>query len=271
MSRIRPTPRGRLYAGALLVAMLGAGRVASAETCAPEPQGEGRIAAIIDARTLRLDDGRVIRLAGLAGLDETRSAPPLLSRHIGATVSLHSDSDAPDRYGRQHAVVFVEGAATSLQIALVAAGAAVHDGIFDATDCRAEFAAAEASARRSRSGVWSAASPAVMQAQNPDDIQARIGQFVIVEGQVRSVRQAGSIHYLNFGQRWTQGFSVTISNRSAALFEAAGLAPRTLEGRKIRVRGMVEARTGPRIDVSRPMQIELAGEASLAAAGGKHD
>src|SRR3979490_816323 len=38
---------------------------ASAAGCAFEPQGEGRVAAVIDARTFRLEDGREIRLAGI--------------------------------------------------------------------------------------------------------------------------------------------------------------------------------------------------------------
>ena len=38
---------------------------AIAAGCAFETQGEGRVAAVIDARTFRLQDGREIRLAGI--------------------------------------------------------------------------------------------------------------------------------------------------------------------------------------------------------------
>ena len=38
---------------------------ASAADCTLEQQGEGRVAAIVDTRSLRLDDGREIRLAGI--------------------------------------------------------------------------------------------------------------------------------------------------------------------------------------------------------------
>jgi hypothetical protein len=41
--------------------------------------------------------------------------------------------------------------------------------------------------------------------------------------------------------------------------EAAGLGPKSLENRRIRVRGYVEARTGPRIEVLRVGQIEMLG------------
>jgi endonuclease YncB( thermonuclease family) len=268
MSRIRSASRWWVCAGTLLLAGLGIPCADAAPTCASEPIGEGRIAAVIDARTIRLDDGRVIRLAGLAAPAERPNADEVLSRHIGAEVLLHSDNEAPDRYGRQHAVVYVGDSQTSLQVSLLSAGAAVYDGALEAAGCREEFAASEAKARADSSGVW-AATPAVMlSSDDPGEILTRIGQFVIVEGQVRSVRQAGGTHYLNFGRRWTQGFSVTIPNRSAALFEAAGLSLRTLEGRKVRVRGIIDARTGPRLEVSRATQIELAGAEALATAIG---
>jgi hypothetical protein len=44
-----------------------------------------------------------------------------------------------------------------------------------------------------------------------------------------------------------------------AAFEAAGLAPKSLENRRIRVRGFVEARGGPRIEMLRVGQIEVLG------------
>ena len=47
---------------------------AHAADCALEPQGEGRVVAVIDARSLRLEDGREIRLAGIERLEPTGPA-----------------------------------------------------------------------------------------------------------------------------------------------------------------------------------------------------
>lgn len=243
----------------LLLALSGVASTAIAETCAPEPQGEGSIAGVIDARTVRLEDGRQVRLAGLAAIADMQAAETLLSRHVGRTVSLHSDNDAPDRYGRQHAVLFPAPSDTSLQVTLLAAGAAIYDGNFGGPGCKQEFTAAEASARRARMGLWGENSAHLPNAENPTDILDRVGQFVVVEGQVRSVRQAGGTNYLNFSRRWTQGFSVTIPSRSLSAFEAAGVSPSKLEGQRILVRGFVDVRTGPRIEATRPTQIEWAG------------
>jgi hypothetical protein len=53
---------------------------------------------------------------------------------------------------------------------------------------------------------------------------------------------------------------VTISRRLQKPFEAAGLSLRTLENRTVRVRGWIERRGGPRIQVFAPGQIEVVGE-----------
>jgi hypothetical protein len=93
----------------------------------------------------------------------------------------------------------------------------------------------------------------------PGDILARMGQFTVVEGTVLSARQAGATFYLNFGRRWTRDFAVTISRRMVPSFEAAGLDFKTFEGKKVRVRGWVDKRGGPRIEATRAGQIEVVG------------
>jgi hypothetical protein len=78
-----------------------------------------------------------------------------------------------------------------------------------------------------------------------------------VEGKVLSVRESGATIYVNFGRRWTEGFTVTILRRLQRTFAAAGVEPKKLEGRTIRVRGWIEQRGGPIIAAEAPEQIEL--------------
>ena len=118
--------------------------------------------------------------------------------------------------------------------------------------------AAEAEARRAKRGIW-ADPAAIKNAESPGDILAGIGRFTVVEGRVLSVRQAGATTYLNFGRNWTRDFAVTISRRVVPAFEAAGIGLKSLENRRIRVRGWVEARGGPRIELLRVGQIEMLG------------
>jgi endonuclease YncB( thermonuclease family) len=249
----------RFVMAVLLCAMMLAAAVnpAAAAGCSFEPQGEGRVGAIIDARTFRMDDGREVRLAGVETIAADTSA--LSALVAGRDVTLRGESDAPDRYGRQPAFVFADSTDTPVQSLLLARGLALVAGTVADKACAAELAAAEAAARRARRGVWGERA-VIKNAESRDDILARIGQFTVVEGRVLSVRQAGAVTYLNFGRRWTRDFAVTISRRAIASFEAAGISPKSLENRRIRVRGWIEARGGPRIEALRAGQIELAGE-----------
>jgi endonuclease YncB( thermonuclease family) len=242
--------------GAISLTVTGPALAASA--CSFTPQGEGRVSAIIDARTLRMDDGREVRLAGIETVTADGAAT-LSALVAGRSVTLRGETDAPDRYGRQPAFVFVEQAETPLQHLLLAQGDALASGIIADKACAAELAAAEAAARRTHRGIW-ADSAAIKNAESPGDILGRNGQFTVVEGKVLSVRQAGAMTYINFGRRWTRDFAVTISKRVMPAFEAAGISLKSLENKRIRVRGWIEARGGPRIEALRVGQIEMAGE-----------
>ena len=236
-----------------------AGR-ASAADCALEPQGEGRVAAVIDARSFRLDDGREVRLAGIerGRADRASGRAALAAIVAGREVTLHGDDDAPDRYGRQAAFVFVAGSEHSVQGELLRRGEALASTDVADKDCAAALVAAEA--RRARPNWASGPQPsAIKNAESPGDILAGIGHFTVVEGKVLSVRQAGATTYLNFGRNWTRDFAVTISRRIMPAFETAGLGPKSLENQRIRVRGIVSSRGGPRIELLRVGQIEVLG------------
>jgi endonuclease YncB( thermonuclease family) len=248
---------------ALVVAAAGP---ASAAGCAFEAQGEGRVAAVIDARTFRLQDGREVRLAGIEPVQSEAPASGPANRRsalaaivTGHEVALAGEDDTPDRYGRQAAFVYLDHTDTLVQSLLLAQGDALVSATVTSRDCASVLAAAETEARQAKRGSW-ADSSAIKNAESPDDILAGIGRFMVVEGKVLSVRQAGATTYLNFGRNWTRGFAVTISRRMMPAFEAAGIVPKSLENRKIRVRGWVEARGGPRIEALRVGQIELLGE-----------
>ncbi|GLR83843.1 thermonuclease family protein [Bradyrhizobium iriomotense] len=238
------------------ILLLASHSAALAAACQFESQGEGRVADVVDARSLRLDDGREVRLIGIEPTTTTKQA--LAAMLAGRDVSLRGTDDTPDRYGRQPALVFVGESDTSVQALLLSQGDAIVSAEIADKDCAAALMAAEAEARRGKKGSWADPS-AIKNAESPDDILAGIGRFVVVEGKVLSVRQAGATTYLNFGRNWTRGFAVTISRRMVPAFESAGIVLKSLENRKIRVRGWVEGNAGPRIDALRVGQIELLG------------
>ena len=244
---------------ASLLMLASAGRAAATD-CLMEPQGEGRVAAIVDARSLRLDDGREIRLAGIerGGTDRAGGRTALSAIAGGRDVTLHGEDDMPDRYGRQGAFVFVTGSEHSVQSELLRRGEALVSSDVSDKNCAVALTAAEGVARDAKLGIWADPS-AIKNAESPGDILSAIGHFTVVEGRVLSVRQAGAITYLNFGRNWTRDFAATISRRIIPAFESANLGPKSLENRKIRVRGVVSARGGPRIELLRVGQIEVLG------------
>ncbi len=257
----------RFFALVLPFSLISAASASSAFAagCSFEVQGEGRVAAVVDARSFRLEDGREIRLAGIEPVlsekvvAEQPSRTSALSAIVaGHNLTLRGDDDTPDRYGRQPAFVFLEGSDTSVQAMLLADGEALVAGTVSDKDCALSLNAAESAARSAKKGTW-ADPAAIKNAESPGDILAGIGRFTVVEGKVLSVRQAGATTYLNFGRNWTQGFAATISRRMIPAFEAAGIGLKSLENRKIRVRGWVEARGGPRIEMLRGGQLELLG------------
>jgi endonuclease YncB( thermonuclease family) len=236
---------------------------ASAEPCTFEPQGEARVTDVIDIRSFRLEDGREIRLAGIEPAFPDRPATErgraLAALLAGREVRLHGDDDTPDRYGRQTAFAWRLPDETLVQRELLAQGEALVSPDVSDKACAAVLLAAEAAAREAKRGIWADAT-AIKNTESPGDILTGIGRYTLVEGKVLSVRQAGATTYLNFGRNWTRDFAVTIPRRALAHLAAAGLVPKSLENKRIRVRGFVEARTGPRIEVFQAGQIELIGE-----------
>jgi endonuclease YncB( thermonuclease family) len=103
------------WAQGAIITLCGIGFIAAAPahaaSCNFEPQGEGRVAAVIDARTVRLSDGREVRLAGIEAVTTTtpnaNRTAALAAIVAGRDVTLRGQDDTPDRYGRQPAFVFL--------------------------------------------------------------------------------------------------------------------------------------------------------------------
>jgi endonuclease YncB( thermonuclease family) len=230
--------------------------------CAFETLGAARLARVLDARTLALDDGREIRLAGLdilshaeADAAEARALGELLA---GREITLKRLGEARDRYGRPLVHLFWDenGRSRWLQEEIVAAGRARVTRIGDPI-CAAALYAREQTARAGKLGLWADPLYSIPQAEDVSGILERRGRFAIVEGRIVSVRESGGTIYVNFGRRWSEDFTVTIAKRHERAFAAAGTAPNALSGRLVRIRGWIEERGGPWVDAARPEQIEL--------------
>jgi endonuclease YncB( thermonuclease family) len=152
-SRLRPA---RVIVLPLLAMLSAAAPAASAAAagCSFAPQGEGRVAEIIDGRSFRLTDGREIRLAGVEPVpsekDAVNGTSALSAILAGRDVALRADDDTPDRYGRQTAFVFLASSETLVQSLLLTDGEALASGDIADKECQGTLMTAEGEARRAK-------------------------------------------------------------------------------------------------------------------------
>jgi endonuclease YncB( thermonuclease family) len=242
--------------------------------CGGDAIVRGAAGRVVDGRTFALEDGREVRLAAievppLAAPGEAREAEAapggvaakdaLAALLEGADIVLRRADVAADRYGRILAYTSTarEGVERSVQADLIAQGFARVGGRIGTRECATELLARERTARKAKLGLWAISYYDSLDADNPADVLAERGRFALVEGKVVSVRESGATIYVNFGRRWTEDFTVTILKRNERSFAAAGVEPKRLSGRRVRVRGWIEERGGPWIEAARPEQIEL--------------
>jgi hypothetical protein len=263
-------------------------RAASAHAASPAPEAgacslenavPATVAAVDEDFELLLDDGRRAALSGLEfpsaparGAPDVRAAArQRLSDWLsGKDVFLGGFSAGADRWGRLPARVFAsqgEGAEAplvSVGVALIEEGRARFRPDPPAAPCSRDYLAAEGRARAAARGIWAdpAAAPVDPAAKGAAALLLRRKGMALVEGKILGVGESRAAIYLNFGQKRVAEFSVVISRRNLSIFEQAGIDPRKLNGRRARVRGLIETSFGPRIEISAPAEIELIDSAS---------
>ena len=208
---------------------------------------------------LRLEDGRTLVLAAVMPGSESMVAP--LSDRLAALLrgeALAFDPDATrlDRYGRLQAQVLAPGGRW-VQADLVSRGLALVVPVDQPLAVLEPLLALEDRARQARLGHWSDAPAAVLPTALARD---GLGSFRIVTGRIRQASVVRGRTYLNFGDDWRTDFTAVIAPARRRAFAAAGRSAETLDGRRVRVRGWIEAFNGPMIDLHHPAQIELLGE-----------
>jgi endonuclease YncB( thermonuclease family) len=245
----------------LLTVMAGPGYAQNVLRCGSTAIAAGHVSRVIDGRSFVLDDGREIRLAGIEVPPYVIAADYALAPLLASGELILKQAEATtDRYGRvpAYAAMIRDGTERSVQADLIARGEAWVAAPIGNPDCATDLKVRENVARKRKLGLWDDPYYGMQKAENPSDILAHRGHFALVEGNVLSVRESGATIYVNFGRRWSEDFTVTILKRNERKFTAAGLAPKSLSGRQIRVRGWVEERGGPLIEAVYPEQIELA-------------
>ena len=262
----------RVCFGALAIACASASRAeagcANAPAAGESAAATGRVKFVNERLELTLEDGRLLKVAGLDPPRPTPDDPDLDAESgaklsawvVGKDIAFRLLETRPDRWGRLAAEVFAPAGDPSSPARLAQAAIAAGLGRFEpsaaAHACRAELLAAEAGARAAALGLWADPYYAVIAAGDHDSFAEKAGTSVIVEGRVIGVDRGPYRTTLLFGPRRGWDFSVTILQRNIKIFTAAGLDLDSFKGRAIRVRGLLDMRFGPQVEISDPDEIE---------------
>ncbi len=228
------------------------------------------VVRVIDAETVLLDDGREVRLIGALAprspdmspdaapwLPEERAEAALRHLVLGSSVELAFAPRRRDRYGRLLAHLFLDrgGERIWVQGDLLSSGHARAYGLPGSFACMRELLAHERVAREARSGLWSNAAYATQRAFRTRTLLRLRNTYQLVEGRVVHVASTKSRTYLNFGKDWRTDFTAGIATKLVKANPAWAKSLAALEGKKVEVRGWIEYRNGPFIEVEDPSQI----------------
>jgi hypothetical protein len=208
-----------------------------------------RLQAVGPGGEFGLADGRRARFAGLALAPEAEAA---LGEWTGKGLGVARLAPRPDRWGRL--MVDLAGPdGRSLALDLLERGLARVRPEPETRPCEAERLEAEAAARAAGEGLWAQAG-AVYAATDAAALARADGRFVLVAGVVRRVGGARAKVYLDFAGR--DGFAVVVAANAEPQFRRAGVDLKTLAGQRVLVRGVMDVRFGPRIEVADPAMIQ---------------
>lgn len=255
-------------AAAMMAASLPANAMDVIEAC-PEAKPVLETVEAIGARdgmTLRLADGRELRLAGVVAANVldgdaaavTQAIDALNAIAAGKSLTLHGSNDVRDRYGRVVAQAALTGSSARwLQADLVAAGWLRAAPEASALPCAASLLDAENEARAGRKGLWRVARFAVMAADDLAALNAATGRFAVVEGVIHHIGETASRTYLDFGRRYSKDFTIVVPRAARGGFTAARINLKSLRGQRVRVRGVLFSSGGPAIEIRQPASLEL--------------
>ena len=258
---------------------------AVAGLCPDEGGTRGRVVSVNERLELTLEGGIRLKIAGVDPPRPTPGDPELDVRAqdrltqwlVGQEIVFRQLEPGLDRWGRRIAYVFApaagqgpEKAPLPVGEAILDAGLARYEPSAAARPCRASLLAAEAGARTAGLGLWADPYYAVIAAADRPSFAEKAGTAVIVEDRITGIVDRRPRIMLTFGPRQGWDFSIAIFPRNSKAFEAAYAAVAGLNGRMVRVRGLLDTRFGSQIEISNPDEIEVTGQeqdAQVAPAG----
>lgn len=237
------------------------------------PGETGVVESIVDGDTLFLESGLKVRLSALQapklslGRPQIKDWPfshkakkQLSDLALGQMVQLYYGGLRRDRHNRALAQVYLldnKGQKTVwLQEEMIRRGMGrVYTWPDTWQDSKALYAA-EQEARSNKLGIWDHKFFKV-RGPDPDMLAQDMDSFQLVEGIITSAAQVRDKVFLNFGSDYKTDFTIFVDKDGQKRFKKIGLAPKSLEGARVRVRGWVEMANGPVIQLNHTERLEV--------------
>ncbi|MCI5060481.1 MAG: thermonuclease family protein [Alphaproteobacteria bacterium] len=234
----------------------------------------GRVDKVINALTISLKDGKIVRLSSLDIPDFSNSqdspyadlAYKALTEMLpeGTEVILYQTRQAKkgrvNRMNHQLAHIVTKKSDMWIQGELLSAGLARVLIAPNAPEMAGEMLTLENQARQQQLSIWENNSPyQIFKAEPPEGIPQQ--GFVIVEGTVTKAANVRNNVYLNFGADWKSDFTIMVTpNLRKKLAQKRGIHALSLGRERLRVRGWVRDYNGPLIelDVAEHLEYPLA-------------
>ncbi len=229
------------------------------------------VTRVIDAETVELDSGQVVRLIGslaprapinvaahAAWPPEMAAETALKSLVLGHEVAIHAHATGKDRFGRLLAQIYVKDSGDPIWVQgrLISEGHGRAYGLPGLSSCLEPLVARERAARLEERGLWKLSVYRPRDARETFELLRLRSTFQIVEGTVANVANIRGAIYLNFGTNWRTDFTVFVPSAAVTLAFGSADALMGLRGKKIRVRGWIKQRNGPQIEVTHRAEIE---------------
>jgi micrococcal nuclease len=238
---------------------------------------------VLSADTLLLDDGSEVVLIGAmppASLDQSSTSPQafppaeVTRKHLealvgGKAIDLAFSGRRLDRYGRHLAHVFLNDPVIVSQTqsrhwvqgGLIAGGLARAYTLPGNTACIDDLLIQENHARANQAGNWGSGIFQDRNAHDPRELARYRDTFQTLEGRIDHAAKVRGHQVFDFTASGRTGFSIWIAPTSSTRRRSSAITPASLAGKRVRVRGWIEQRRGPRLTLDDLSQIEILDDA----------
>ncbi len=226
--------------------------------------GSSRVDKIIDAQTVLMKDGKIVRILGIEYPDNEDvlfNAKARLEKLLPESAEVMLYQTRTLSVGRENRMGHILAHLVIKDSGQWINGTMIEDGMAwamtDAAnpDMAEQLYALEQKARDGNKGLW--AKESIYGLLSPDTAARGDGSFRVVEGTVNRAASSKNNLYLNFGDDWRKDFTVMVTPDLRRQLSHRGIDLTTIAGKKVRVRGWIRLWNGPFMELETPERLEV--------------